>query len=134
MKNAVPIPMIRIAIFIWSLSACITAQATTVTRASLDDLIQKSTSIVRGRVVGSSTGARGSLVYTYYRIQGLERWKGPSEDKIQGQVPGGPFKKMHQNMAGTPQLAQNSKYVFSSGPALAVRRTCWGCRKECSIS
>jgi len=112
----------RTATLAWMLAAFLPAQATTVTRASLDDLIQKSTSIVRGRVVGSSTAARGSLVYTYYKIQVLERWKGTDGDQLQVQVPGGSFNGMQQNIAGTPQLAGGSEYVFFlwTGPSRAI--------------
>src|SRR5437667_5325768 len=101
MWNAPQRAMIRVAMLVWALAAFIPAQATTVTRASLDDLIQKSTAIVRGRVVSSTTAARGSLVYTYYKIQVIERWKGAAatEDpsQLQVQVPGGSFNGVQQN-------------------------------------
>jgi hypothetical protein len=114
--------MIRTAMLAWTLAAFLPAHATTVTRASLDDLIQKSTSIVRGRVVGSSSGARGSLVYTYYKIQLLDCWKGTDSDQVQVQVPGGSFNGIQQNIAGAPQLTEGSEYVFFlwTGPSQAT--------------
>jgi len=104
--------MIRLSMLAWALAALVPAQATTLTKASLDDLIQKSTSVVRGKVVGSSTGARGSLVYTYYKIQVLERLKGTATDQVQVQVPGGSFAGVQQSIAGAPRLADGSEYVF----------------------
>ena len=43
--------MIRVSLLVWALAALIPAQATTLGRASFDDLVQKSTGIVRGRVM-----------------------------------------------------------------------------------
>src|SRR5262249_54860960 len=92
-------PMIRTAMLAWSLAAFLPSlQATTITRASLDDLILKSTSIVRGRVIAVSSGASGSLVYTFYKIQVLERWKGADGDRIQVQTPGGTYNGVQQNI------------------------------------
>ena len=104
--------MIRISVLAWALAALTPAHATTLTKASLDSLIQKSTNIVRGKVAGSSTGARGSLVYTYYKIQVLEQLKGSATGEVQIQVPGGTFGAMRQSIAGAPQLADGSEYVF----------------------
>lgn len=104
--------MIRLSMLAWALAALIPAQATTLTKASLDNLIEKSTSIVRGRVVSSSTGARGSLVYTYYKIQVLDRLKGTATDQVQVQVPGGSFGGVQQSIAGAPRLSDGSEHVF----------------------
>src|SRR5882724_11493039 len=79
--------MIRIPMLLWVLAAMIPAQATTVRRASLDDLIQTSTNIVRARVVGSFTTSQGPLIYRHYTIQVLDRWKGPVADQMDVQVP-----------------------------------------------
>ena len=52
-------------------------------------------------------------------------WADPNSGvayQIQVQVPGGSFNEMHQNIAGTPQLAQDSEYVFFlwTGPSRAT--------------
>src|SRR5213593_3473341 len=121
-RDAISRPMIRLSTILCALAALVPAQATTLTRASLDDLIQKSNSIVRGRVVGASASAKGVLVYTYYKIQILERLKGPAADQVQVQVPGGSFNGIRQNIAGAPQLADGSEYVFFlwTGPSGAT--------------
>src|SRR5260370_6636790 len=78
--------MIRISLLVWALAALVEVTATTVSRASFDDLVQKSTSIVRGRVTGSYSASRGSSIYTDHKIQVLERWKGRAAAQLQVQV------------------------------------------------
>ena len=95
--------MIRIPTLVWALAAMIPAQATTVRRASLDDLIQTSTSIVRARVVASFDASQGPLVYRHYTIQILDRWKGPVAAQVDVQVP---------QASGAPQFTAGSEYVF----------------------
>jgi hypothetical protein len=87
----------------WALAAILPAHATTLRRASLDDLIQTSTSIVRARVAASSTTSQGPLAYTHYTIQVLDRWKGPAAAQVEVQVP---------QAEGAPQFAAGSEYVF----------------------
>jgi hypothetical protein len=94
------LPIVRLAVV---LCALVPAQATTLRRASLDDLIQTSTSIVRARVTGSSTVSRGPLVYTHYAIQVLDRWKGAVADRVDVQVP---------VADGAPHFNSGSEYVF----------------------
>jgi hypothetical protein len=95
--------MIRIPILVWALAAIIPASATTLRRASLDDLIQTSTSVVRARVAASFTAQQGPLVYTHYTIQVLDRWKGPVAAQVDVQVP---------QASGAPQFKTGSEYVF----------------------
>lgn len=104
--------MIRIILLLWALAALVPAQATTLSRASLDDLIQTSTSIVRGKVIGSYTAARGNLIYTHYTVQVTDRWKGRGTAQVDVQVPGGSWQGLQQNIAGAPQLTEGSEYVF----------------------
>jgi hypothetical protein len=122
MAHALPGAMIRISLLVWALAALVPAQATTLGRASFDDLVQKSTSIVRGRVSGSYGTAHGSLIYTYYKIQVLDRWKGLAAAQVEVQVPGGTFNGQQQNIAGTPQLTEGAEYVFFlwMGPSRAT--------------
>jgi hypothetical protein len=95
--------MIRLSMVVLALAAMIPAQATTVRRASLDDLIQTSTSIVRARVVRSFTASQGPLVYRHYTIHVLDRWKGPVAPEVDVQVP---------QVSGAPQFTAGSEYVF----------------------
>ena len=95
--------IMRIPMLVWVFAALIPAQATTLRRASLDDLIQTSTGIVRARVVGSFSASQGPLNYTHYTIQVLDCWKGPSAVRIDVQVP---------DAAGAPVFSTGFQYVF----------------------
>jgi hypothetical protein len=104
--------MIRVFMLIWAFTALIPAYATTVIKASLDDLIAKSTSVVRGKVVGSYNTAQGRLVYTCYKVQVQQTLKGAPATQIEVQVPGGSFHGVEQNIAGVPQLSVGADYVL----------------------
>ena len=114
--------MIRISVLAWALAALTPAYATTLTRASFGDLVQRSTGIVRGRVVSAYSASHGSLIYTYYMIQVLDRWKGPAAAQVEVQVPGGTFNGQQQNFAGAPHMTEGSEYVFFlwTGPSRAT--------------
>jgi len=86
--------------------------ATTLQQLSLDEMTQQSTSIVRGRVTGSSTGMRGSNVWTFYQVQVLETFKGHEAGQVQVAVPGGAAGGVRQMVAGAPSLSSGSEYVL----------------------
>ena len=92
--------------------AIASANATTVIKASLDDLIDKSTSIVRAKITGSYTSASGPAINTYYKIQVEEVMKGSAAAQVDVRVPGGSFHGVQQNFAGAPQLATGAEYVL----------------------
>jgi hypothetical protein len=104
--------VIRLSLFLCALAGLAPAQATTLSRVSFDDLVQRSTGIVRGRIVGSYSDARGSLIYTYYKVQVQDRWKGAPAAQVEVQIPGGTFGGQQQNYLGTPQLTEGAEYVF----------------------
>ena len=104
--------MIRYAIALLSLVSLLPLHATTLAKASLDELIQKSTGIVRGRVAGSYTVRRGSLNYTLVRVKVLERWKGPEQATIEVTLPGGVVSGVRQTIAGVPELTEGAEYIF----------------------
>lgn len=86
--------------------------AATLEQLSFDEMVEKSTAIVRGRVVGSYTTSKGSLIYTHYRVLVSERWKGPAAAEADLVVPGGALGNMRQSFPGAPKLAQGSDYVL----------------------
>lgn len=104
--------MIRLSLLLWALGALLPARATTVRSASLDELIQMSSSVVRGKVVGVSASVRGPMVYTHYTVQVLDRWKGAAAAQVDVQIPGGSANGVQQSVAGSPQLTIGSQYVF----------------------
>jgi len=90
------------------------ADATTLERLSLGDMIAKSTSIVHARVTGSYSAMVGADVYTYYQLQASEILK-PGGQKAQGlevAVPGGAAKGVRQIVPGAPAIAIGGDYVL----------------------
>jgi hypothetical protein len=94
------------------LLAALAAQAATLEYLSIDDMVAKSTAIVRGRVLSASASPRGPLIYTHFRVQVLERWKGPEAAEIEVAVPGGSVQGRKQTFSGAPQLAEGVEYVL----------------------
>jgi hypothetical protein len=87
-------------------------QSATLERLSLDDMITKSTAIVRGTITGSHTTFRAPLVYTHYTIQVAERLKGGGGNSVDVVVPGGVVNNVRQTFPGTPQLNAGDDFVF----------------------
>ena len=77
--------------------------AATLERLSLDDLIGKSTMIVRGKILNSYTAASGPVIYTHYRIQPSETLKGTTNGVVEIQLPGGTAGNLRQTFAGEPR-------------------------------
>ncbi len=101
------------------LAACTlaTLQAATLERLSTADLVEKSTDVVRAKVLGyetrfRGTPGRGGILYTHYTVQVLERWKGNPAARMDVAVPGGSLHNVRQTFPGTPTLEQNVEYVF----------------------
>jgi hypothetical protein len=86
--------------------------AATLEQLSFDEMVEKSSAIVRGRVLGSYTTSKGSLIYTHYRVLVSERWKGPATSEADLVVPGGALGSVRQSFPGAPKLAQGSDYVL----------------------
>jgi len=93
-------------------SGWVTLHATTLSRLNLDEMVDKSTAIVRARVVATRSELRGSLIYTFYTIQPLERWKGTVSASSEIVILGGEAGGVRQSFAGSPQLAIGDEYVF----------------------
>jgi hypothetical protein len=95
-----------------ALLAALLLPGATLEKLSLDEMAQKSTAIVRGRVLGSFAAQRGSIIYTHYRVQVAETWKGADAAELDVVVPGGAVRGLRQTFAGTPRLAPNADYVL----------------------
>lgn len=87
-------------------------QGATLERMSLDDMVEKSTSIVRGKVVGSSGRYIGPVIYTHYRVQTSEAYKGAVQGAIEVAVPGGQLNGVRHEVTGAPMLAEGDEYVL----------------------
>ena len=84
----------------------------TLERLSLDDMISKSTAIVRGKVTTSYAAFTGPVVYTHYTIQVSERFKGAAGNPLEVVVPGGLVNGRRQSFAGAPSFHAGDEFVF----------------------
>jgi len=84
----------------------------TLERLSLDEMISKSTSIVRGSVTDSWATFNGRDIYTHYRISVDERFKGAAQATVEVLVHGGIYGTYHQTPSGSPVLNKGDQYVF----------------------
>jgi hypothetical protein len=113
MSNALATPVKPFLLSLLTLAYCaIALPAATLERLSLDDLITKSTAIVRGKVLNSFTASSGPVIYTHYRIQPSETLKGTASSVVEIQLPGGVANNLRQNFAGVPQFKAGDEYVF----------------------
>ena len=87
--------------------------ASTLQRLSLNDMIVKSTMIVRGTIQpGTSAALRGSLIYTHYQLSVTAAFKGTPGQTIDVAVPGGMLNGIQQPVAGAPMLAPGKDYLM----------------------
>jgi len=83
----------------------------TLEQMSLDDLIQKSTSIVQGRAGSNRSIQDGPLIYTLYKFTVVNRWKGEPGAEMEIALPGGSVGGLQQDFGGVPQLDRGREYV-----------------------
>ena len=84
----------------------------TLERLSLDDMINRSSMIVLGKVTASWTAFSGSVIYTHYQVQVTEQFKGASRSSVEVMTPGGTVKGLHQSFSGSPVLNAGDEFVF----------------------
>ena len=87
-------------------------QSATLERLSLDDMIAKSTVIVRGKVTSAYAAASGPIIYTNYTVQVSERLKGQAGSSVEVSVPGGAANGLRQTFSGAPTLNAGEEFVF----------------------
>jgi hypothetical protein len=90
--------------------ACCSAAAATLQQLSLDQMTQSATAIVRARVTGSSASFTGSTIYTHYKLQTSETFKGASAPEVM--LPGGAANGYRQSFPGVPALQAGTEYVL----------------------
>lgn len=88
------------------------ASATTLEKLSLDEMIAKSTAIVRGRVQGCFGEYKAPVVYTHCNLAVSEQWKGTTPAVADVFVLGGTAKGLTQNFPGAPKLSEGEEYVL----------------------
>jgi hypothetical protein len=97
-------------IFALGLFLALSLCATTLEQLSMDDMIRKSTVIVRAKVTGSYSASRGGDVWTFYRLQILETLKSSKGTLAEVAVPGGVAGGVRQNVDGAPALTVGQEY------------------------
>lgn len=88
------------------------AGSATLQQLSLDDMIAKSTAIVRGQITGSYAARNGPVIYTFYQIQVAEQYKGTKQGSVTIGVPGGTADNLRQTFPGAPQFNTGDQFVF----------------------
>ncbi len=104
--------MTRFRLILLALAATVPLCAATLEQLSLEDMVGKSTAIVRGVVTGSYAARSGSVIYTHYSVRVLEGLKGGSAATVDVAVPGGAVNGLQQTFAGAPEFAVGANYVF----------------------
>jgi hypothetical protein len=84
--------------------------AATLQQLSIDQMTQSATAIVRARVTGSTASLTGSTIYTHYKLQIEETWKGFPVTEVM--VPGGVAGGYRQTFPGVPGLEVGTEYVL----------------------
>jgi hypothetical protein len=90
--------------------ACCSAAAATLQQLSLEQMTQGATAIVRARVASSSASLTGSTIYTHYKLQISETWKGTPGAEVM--LPGGVTGGYRQSFPGVPALQTGAEYVL----------------------
>jgi hypothetical protein len=98
--------------FLFTLFPLVSLPAATLERLSLEEMIQKSTEIVRGRILSSRTALRGPVVYTFVQVQVDDRWKGPPAARVEVAIPGGDYGRVQQSFSGAPVLEPGRDYLL----------------------
>ena len=87
-------------------------QGSTLQQLTLDEMIQKSTTIVHGQVQKTGSAFRGAMIYTHYRVQASEVLKGSTVVPLDVAVPGGTANGTAQVFSGAPSFASGQDYVL----------------------
>jgi hypothetical protein len=93
-------------------SCALPVQSATLERLTLEDMIAKSTAIVRGKAVSSQAAFSGRMIYTHYSIQVSESYKGNGSGTLDVAVPGGVANNLRQTFSGAPELQADQEYVL----------------------
>jgi hypothetical protein len=100
------------ALFVCLIATGVTGWAATLERLTLEQMAEKATVIVRGRIGSSQAMLQGPLIYTLYQVEVQETWKGRPAPRAQVAVPGGSYRGVRQNFSGSPTLDAGAEYVL----------------------
>jgi len=86
------------------------ATAATLQQLSMSQMTESATAIVRARVTSSFASFTGSTIYTHYKLQIGETWKGSPGTEVM--LPGGVAGGLRQSFPGVPQLQTGAEYIL----------------------
>jgi hypothetical protein len=78
----------------------------------MDDMAVQSHAIVRARVSSVYAAVSGGIVYTHYRLNITETYKGSASAVTDIAVPGGTAGEIRQVFSGAPELTAGAEYVL----------------------
>ena len=84
----------------------------TLQKLSVEEMAQKATLIVRGRITGCAGEAHRSMIYTRCRVAVAEKWKGVAGAQVDFIAPGGSARGLVQTFVGVPSFASGQEYVL----------------------
>ena len=129
MRNAHSTGMRRIMPLLLCLGAWVAPlPGATLRQLSLGDLIQKSSDIVRVKVMSSYGEFRGKAIYTHWKLQVTERWKGAGQASVDVLVPGGERYGVPPERSWCAQLVTGQEYLLFlwTSKSGATYLTGWG--------
>lgn len=95
------------------IAACLAPlPGSTLQQLSLNDMIEKSTTIVQGTVQPSVATFRGAMIYTHYQVHVTTTYKGSAAKWLDLAVPGGVVDGLRQSFAGVPTLNAGQNYLL----------------------
>jgi hypothetical protein len=106
MYKLLPGPLVLLCLFV------LASGAATLEKLTTDEMAQKATLIVRGRVSQCSGAVRGPVIYTSCTVAVTERWKGQAGSTVQVWIPGGSARGLVQTFTGTPKFTNGDEYVL----------------------
>ena len=89
-----------------------TLTGTTLEKLTFDEMVSKSTQIVRGRIALSNVRQHGAIFYSHYMVQVSEQYKGPAAKIIDVVLPGGTIGRSQQTFSGVPAFPANTDLVL----------------------
>jgi hypothetical protein len=102
----------RFAVSIAGFLISLCATAATLEKLTIEQMAQKSTIIIRGKITGCAGEKPGVIIYTRCGVAVSETWKGAPKKNIDFVVPGGRVQAFSQTYAGAPKFNANEQYVL----------------------
>lgn len=98
----------------WVLFPCLSLEATTVEKLSLEELTRKSQKILVGRCVSTESrwNEKNTLILTFSKFSVSEDLKGESGGWVTVMTVGGTVNGITQTVAGTPQFAPDDEAIL----------------------